>query len=82
MLSFRGFSGGTVSAADETHDLVMNAHELCDARSCNAQARVRVYLKSLNYIQFCKHHADAQPDSLFAGAEYVLNESKYILQNP
>ena len=82
MLSWRPFSVGIVSAADETHDLVMNAHELCDARGCNAQARVRVYLKSFNYIQFCKHHSDEQPDSLFSDAEYVLNESKYILQSP
>lgn len=63
--------------------LVLNAHELCDARACNAQARVRVYMRgTVSYIQFCKHHADEQPDSLFAAAEYVLNESRYILENP
>jgi hypothetical protein len=63
-------------------ELVLNNLELYDARACNAQARVRIYLKSLSHLQFCKHHADEQPDSLYADAEYVVNESKYILANP
>lgn len=63
---------------DVTAELVLNNLELCDTRSCNAQARVRIYLKSFNYLQFCKHHADEQPDSLYGDAEYVLNEAKYI----
>ena len=62
--------------------LILNSLERCDSRACGSQARVRVYLRSFNYLQFCKHHADDQPDSLFADAEYVLNESKYILENP
>ena len=62
---------------------VLNAHELCDTRACNAQARVRVYMRdTVSYIQFCKHHSDEQPDRLFADAEYVLNETKYILAGP
>ena len=60
-------------------DLVLNHLERCDCRSCGAQARVRVYLDPLRYVQFCAHHADEQPDSLFADSMYVINECRYIL---
>ena len=60
--------------------IVLTAAERCDySTSCDAQARVRVYLKSGLHIQFCKHHADEQPDSLYSDAEYVINECRYIL---
>ena len=59
---------------------VLNHRERCDVRKCGAQARVRVYFKvSLHYLNFCGHHASEQPQSLFDGAEYVIDERALIL---
>jgi hypothetical protein len=65
-------------------ETTLTAADRCDyAESCNAQAWVRVYLVAVvplsRWVQFCGHHADQQPDSLYANAAYVLNERKYIL---
>ena len=59
--------------------VVLNHLERCDKRACGAQARVRVSLPSLLFIQFCSHHADEQPDHLYTSAEYVIYERALIL---
>ena len=64
---------------NEREPVVLNHLERCDVRNCGAQARVRVYMKSLLFLNFCGHHADEQPDHLYTSAEYVIDERALIL---
>jgi len=55
----------------------LNASHRCDT-GCPAQARVRVFLRSGLELLFCKHHWEAQPDSILAAVDSVVNECRFI----
>lgn len=70
----------TQATAEETTPArILNAHDRCDVRDCNAQAYVRVSLES-GALYFCGHDYAKVEALLKATSEQVLDERAFILQ--